>query len=132
MEVIRIGEVAQTEVPHHETMSLIASDKVEGTTVYGADCQKIGRIENMMIDKLSGKVAYAVLSFGGFLGLGTDRYPLPWSVLRYDENLSGYLIHLSSEQLKGAPRFAEKDVCEWDLATRTEVDRFYGAATPTM
>ena len=59
-----------------ETVSLIGSDKVEGTSVYGADDTQIGSIERVMIDKRSGKVSYAVLSFGGFLGIGDDHYPL--------------------------------------------------------
>ena len=62
-----------------ETVSLIGSDKVEGAAVYGGDNKKIGKIERIMIDKLSGKVAYAVLTFGGFMGIGEDYYPLPWS-----------------------------------------------------
>ena len=61
----------------NETGNLIGSDKVEGTAVFGADRNKIGSIERVMIDKLSGKVSYAVLSFGGFLGIGDDHYPLP-------------------------------------------------------
>ena len=64
-----------------ETVSLIASDKVEGTAVYGPDQKKIGKLERVMIDKLSGKVAYAVLSFGGFMGMGEDFCPMPWSTL---------------------------------------------------
>lgn len=64
-----------------ETASLIGSDKVEGTAVYGADEQKIGSIQRVMIDKVSGKVAYAVTSFGGFLGIGEDYYPIPWPTL---------------------------------------------------
>ena len=59
-----------------ETVSLIGSDKVEGAAVYGGDNKKIGKIERIMIDKLSGKVAYAVLTFGGFMGIGEDYYPL--------------------------------------------------------
>ena len=73
-----------------ETGSLIGSDKVEGTAVYGADDNKIGSIERVMIDKISGKVSYAVLSFGGFLGIGDDHYPLPWQSLKYDTDLGGY------------------------------------------
>lgn len=72
-----------------ETTSLIGSDKVDGTAVYGADQKKIGSIERLMIDKLSGKVAYAVISYGGFLGIGDDYYPTPWSNLKYDTNLGG-------------------------------------------
>jgi sporulation protein YlmC with PRC-barrel domain len=60
-----------------ESASLIGSDKVEGTTVYGRDGTSIGTIQRVMIDKISGKVAFAVTSFGGFLGLGEDYYPLP-------------------------------------------------------
>ena len=70
-----------------ETVTLIGSDKVEGTAVYGADDTQIGSIERVMIDKRSGKVSYAVLSFGGFLGIGDDHYPLPWNSLKYDTNL---------------------------------------------
>jgi PRC-barrel domain len=72
-----------------ETFSLIGSDKVEGTNVYGADGEKVGYIERVMIDKISGKVSYAVLSFGGLLGIGDDQYPLPWQALKYDANLGG-------------------------------------------
>src|ERR1700731_3845523 len=66
-----------------ETGNLIGSDKVEGTAVYGADDSKIGSIERVMIDKTSGRVSYAVLGFGGFLGIGNDHYPLPWQSLKY-------------------------------------------------
>jgi hypothetical protein len=59
----------------NEQGNLIGSDKVEGTAVYGAGDQKIGSIKRVMIDKTSGKVSYAVLSFGGFLGIGDDHYP---------------------------------------------------------
>src|ERR1700680_2043301 len=75
---------------NRETGSLIGSDKVEGTAVYGANDTKIGSIERVMIDKMSGKVSYAVLSFGGFLGIGDDHYPLPWQSLKYDTSLGGY------------------------------------------
>jgi sporulation protein YlmC with PRC-barrel domain len=74
-----------------ETSNLIGSDKVEGTTVYGADRKDIGSVERVMIDKRSGQVQYAVLSFGGFLGIGDDYYPLPWQSLTYDESLGGSL-----------------------------------------
>ena len=65
-------------IESRETGNLIGSDKVEGTAVYGADSEKIGTIERVMIDKVSGRVSYAVLSFGGFLGIGDDHYPLPF------------------------------------------------------
>src|SRR5690606_32979490 len=70
-----------------ETHDLIASDKVEGTKVYDPNGEHIGSIERILVEKRGGKVSYAVLSFGGFLGMGHDHYPLPWSKLEYDENL---------------------------------------------
>ena len=119
-------DVGQGEVPHEETALLIASDKVEGTAVYGPDGDKIGRIETLMIDKWSGKVAYAVLSFGGFLGMGTDHYPLPWSMLKYDEKRGGYRVNITREQLQNAPRYQEDD--RWDWASpeyARQVDTHY-------
>ena len=86
-----------------ETVSLIGSEKVEGTSVYGADDTQIGSIERVMIDKRSGRVAYAVMTFGGFLGIGEEYRALPWSVLRYNEDLDAYELNLTDEQLKGAP-----------------------------
>jgi hypothetical protein len=73
-------------------VSLIGSDKVAGTAVYGADDQKIGSVQRVMIDKVSGKVAYAVVSFGGFLSMGEGYYPLPWPNLKYDVSVGGYRV----------------------------------------
>ena len=81
-----------------EQGNLIRSDKVEGTAVYGADNTKIGSIERVMIEKTSGNVSYAVLSFGGFLGMGNDYYPLPWHSLKYDTQLEGYVTGLSGTE----------------------------------
>ncbi|HVI65065.1 MAG TPA: PRC-barrel domain-containing protein, partial [Bradyrhizobium sp.] len=66
------------EMEARETFSLIGSDKVEGTPVYRSNGDKIGRIERLMIYKVGGKVAYAIMSFGGSMGIGEDYYPLPW------------------------------------------------------
>jgi sporulation protein YlmC with PRC-barrel domain len=106
-------DLGRGEVPREETASLIASDKVEGTAVYGLDGDKIGRVENLMIDKWTGKVAYAVLSFGGFLGMAHDHYPLPWSMLKYDEKLGGYRVNITREQLQNAPRYRDEDRWDW-------------------
>jgi PRC-barrel domain len=97
-----------------ETPILIGSDKVEGTPVFGPKGDRAGRIERVMIDKLSGKVAYAVMSFGGFLGIGDDHYPLPWSLLTYNPQLGGYQVNIAAEQLKGAPKFSKSET--WDGA----------------
>ena len=89
-----------------ETGNLIGSDKVEGTAVYGADRTKIGSIERVMIDKVSGKVSYAVLGFGGFLGIGDDHYPLPWQSLKYDTDLGGYVTGITEAQRRTHPSIA--------------------------
>jgi hypothetical protein len=91
--------MATTVVSRRETASLIGSDKVDGTPVYGADDRKFGSVQRVMIDKISGKVAYAVISFGGFLGMGEDYYPVPWTSLKYDTTLGGYRVGVTEEQL---------------------------------
>jgi hypothetical protein len=102
-----------TDIAQDETATLIASDKVEGTPVYGMNREKIGHIENFMVDKLSGHVAYAVLNFGSFLGMGGDHYPLPWSTLKYDEDLGGYVVNVAREQLERAPKYTEDESWDW-------------------
>jgi hypothetical protein len=112
-----------------ETGSLIGSDKVEGTAVYGASDTKIGSIERVMIDKMSGRVSYAVLSFGGFLGIGDDHYPLPWQSLKYDTNLGGYRTGITETQLKGAPKYGNDNAWNWSDPDRTRaVNDYYGVA----
>ena len=109
-----------------ETGSLIGSDKVEGTAVYGANDAKIGSIERVMIEKISGRVSYAVLSFGGFLGIGDDYYPLPWPNLKYDTRLDGYRVGVTEDQLKGAPKFSQSTDWNWgDRARDREIYDYY-------
>jgi hypothetical protein len=88
-----------------ETSTLIAGDKVSGTSVYNPAGDSIGTIDDVMIDKRSGKVAYAIMSFGGFLGMGEKYHPVPWPQLKYDTNMQGYLLNLTREQLEGAPAY---------------------------
>ena len=112
-----------------ETVSLIGSDKVQGTAVFDADANKIGSIERVMIEKTSGRVSYAVLSFGGFLGIGDDHYPLPWPSLKYNVELGGYQTMVTFDQIKGAPKVAASGEWNWADTTRTKgLDDYYGAA----
>lgn len=83
---------------------MIAAAKVAGTLVYGPDGEEIGRVVDVMIRKRSGQVAYAVIEFGGFLGIGTRQYALPWHVLTYDTRLEGYVVpNLTRHRLEQAP-----------------------------
>jgi len=110
-----------------ETGNLIGSDKVEGTAVFGADAEKIGSIERVMIDKVSGRVSYAVLSFGGFLGIGHDHYPLPWQSLKYDTRLGGYVTGITESQLRGAPKYGNDNEWNWSDPERGRaVNDYYG------
>jgi hypothetical protein len=106
-----------------ETVSLIGSDKVDGTAVYGANDERIGSVQRVMIDKISGKVAYAIVSFGGFLGIGEDYYPMPWPQLKYDTRLGGYRVGVTEQQLRGAPKFGQYQ--DWDWSDRANDQRVY-------
>jgi hypothetical protein len=123
------GSTSSATTDRRETATLIGSDKVDGTAVYGADQEKIGSIQRVMIDKISGKVAYAVMSFGGFLGMGEDYYPVPWSTLKYDTNLEGYRVNLTNDQLKNAPKYSSSTDWNWSRDNDRRVYEYY-KATP--
>jgi sporulation protein YlmC with PRC-barrel domain len=82
---------------------VISSDRVQGTAVFGTEGRQIGSIDHLIIDKASGKIVYAVMSFGGVLGMGKDEYPIPWSALTYDTSLGGYTTSITEAQLHAAP-----------------------------
>ena len=105
---------------------VISSERVEGTSVYNAAGDKLGTIDDLMIDKVSGQVRYAVMEFGGFLGIGTDRYPVPWNMLKYDTSQDGYVVPLDKSQLEGAPRYGLGDTPDYDTTYRATVDKYYG------
>lgn len=113
-----------------ETEALIASDKVEGTAVYGANHDKLGSIHSLMIDKHTGQVEYAVLTFGGLWGLGADFYPLPWDVLTYDVDQSGYVVDIDKETLKGAPHFGAEEAPRFDRSYGATLYEHYGVDYP--
>src|SRR3954453_8038244 len=97
-ETTRTGATAGEGVAVNETDRLISSDKVEGTSVYNRAGDSLGSVYTVMIDKYSGQVAYAVMSFGGFLGIGERYHPLPWKALTYDTGLGGYGVGVRREQ----------------------------------
>ena len=80
-------------------------EDVQGTQVYSPDDSHIGDIDHLMIEKVSGKVAYAVMSFGGFMGMGTNMYPVPWGALKYDTSMGGYRTNITEAQLQNAPAY---------------------------
>jgi sporulation protein YlmC with PRC-barrel domain len=96
---------SDTTIDIDETHRLIASNKVEGTAVYNRQGERLGSVYNFMVDKVSGQVAYAVMSFGGFLGIGDSYHPLPWKSLTYDTDQGGYVVDLDKSRLEGAPSY---------------------------
>jgi len=104
----------------------ISSSKVEGTTVYNLQGDKLGSIDDLMIDKRSGLVRYAVLEFGGFLGIGTDRYPIPWSILKYDTTKDAYVVPIDRALIEKAPRYPAADVPMYSDEFGRRVYDYYG------
>ena len=109
-----------------ETHRLISSDKVEGTSVYNRNGDNLGTIDHLMIDKISGQVEYAVMSTGGFLGIGENYSPVPWDSLVYDVNLGGYVMDADRPRLEQAPRFTSKAQPNWsDRSYAERVDEYW-------
>jgi len=122
--------MVQTDIPTAETSRLIASNKVEGTAVYNRQGEKLGSVENFMVNKWSGRVEYVVLSFGGLFGIGQDRYPLPWDVLTYDTDRGGYAVDLYNAVLEKAPRYRADEQPSYDRDYGRSVYGYYGIAFP--
>ena len=104
----------------------ISSSKVEGTAVYDLAGDKLGTIDDLVIDKRTGQVRYAALEFGGFLGMGTDRYPLPWDQLHYDTTKDGYVVNVDKSQLERAPRYSMDETPSYNDEYGRTVYDYYG------
>jgi sporulation protein YlmC with PRC-barrel domain len=89
---------------------LIASDRVEGTSVYGLDHKKVGHVHNFMVNKRTGQVAHVIVSDSGLFGLGSSRYLLvPWQDLTYEPALGGYVSHISKDLMNENGRISAED-----------------------
>src|SRR4051794_22686363 len=105
---------------------LIESDRVEGTTVYNPSGKGIGTIKRVMIDKVSGNVAYAVITFGGFLGIGAEEYAIPWPKLAYETGFGGYRIDVTESELQKAPMFYRSREYDWnDRESERELHEYW-------
>ena len=108
-----------------ENVRLISSDKVEGTAVIGRNGETLGHIKSFMVDKYTGRVAYAIMTFGGIAGFGNAFFPLPWPLLEYDVARDGYALDLTREQLAEAPRFEANTAVEFTPEYRRKLILFY-------
>jgi sporulation protein YlmC with PRC-barrel domain len=120
--------MAETNAPGERTgKPLIESDRVEGTAVYDMSGAHIGTIKRLMIEKISGKVAYVVVSFGGLLSVGEDEHIIPWAKLNYDTSLGGYRTDITEEQVRGAPTFYHAEGYDWlDRNKERGLAEYYG------
>jgi sporulation protein YlmC with PRC-barrel domain len=119
--------MVDANVASDTTRSLIAASKVNGTAVYNRAGEKLGSVYDVMIDKRSGKADYAIMSFGGFLGMGESYHPLPWQSLKYDEAQGGYVVDIDKARLEGAPSYTSNDPDRWsDPTYGRQVNDYYG------
>lgn len=95
----------EAQIPYDaaRAATTVSSADVNGTDVHSPSGDHLGKIDHLVIDKVSGQISYAVMSFGGFLGLGANEHPVPWKKLSYDTRLGGYVTDITKEQLEGAP-----------------------------
>ena len=117
--------MAVMQHPDNTAGRLIAADEVQGTSVYNRAGEKLGSVEDIMIDKMTGKAEYAVLSFGGFLGMGANEYPLPWEKLTYDPRMGGFVVDIDKQILEGAPVYT--DDANWGDSDWRLVDQHYSS-----
>ena len=114
-----------------ETPTMIAASKVNGTRVCNPAGESLGSIHDVMLDKQSGHVTYAVMSFGGFLGIGEKYHPLPWDQLTYNEAYDAYTVNLDKRILEGAPSYSPSEAFDWSQKRR-DIDEYYGTAEPPL
>lgn len=103
-----------------ETAELINATKVKGTAVYDSAGDHIGSIDDVVLAKRRGDVAYALMSFGGFLGIGEKYHPLPWDALEYDTGLNGYRVRGAGENFRNAPSFSRSELDQPGWSTKTD------------
>jgi len=99
--------------PSGHTSAILAS-RVKGTSVYNSTGDKIGHVEDVVLDKMSDHIMFAALGFGGVMGMGEKYYPVPWSVLDYSADKGGYVVPLTKDTLKNAPAYDLKDLTKND------------------
>lgn len=105
---------------------LIASDRVEDTAVFRPDGEKIGHIHHLMVGKRSGLVEHAVMSFGGFLGMGKEMRPVPWEALDYDVDKGGYVVTAEEDVLRKSPSYERETEPPWDTQYNARVYSYWG------
>ncbi len=118
--------VGETGFATEQSRRIVSSEKVEGTAVFDKNGAHLGRVHHLMIDKVTGQVAFAVASFGGFFGIGENLFPLPWKALVYDTSREGYVVDLDRARIDRAPRFATQQEPDWsDRSFTDEITKYW-------
>jgi len=107
-----------------ETITLISAGKVQGTPVLDLNGQSLGEIYDVMLEKRTGRIAYAVMSFGGLLGVGKKYYPLPWPALKYVAQAGGYVVGIPKEELERGPTI-EDTATPWESGMMDRIEGHY-------
>ncbi|MGA2581564.1 MAG: PRC-barrel domain-containing protein [Bryobacteraceae bacterium] len=121
------SKITKTD-PYKCYRRVLAASTLTGDSVQNSSGEDLGTVDEIMIDIASGKVAYAVLSFGGFLGMGSKLFALPWSTLRVDEDQKHFILDIDKTKLENAPGFDKEHWPDMLNTTwRDEIFRYYGA-----
>jgi hypothetical protein len=99
------GPIPTSSGTNSDSSTLISGRTVQNAKVFSPNGDELGHIDDVVIEPVSGRVAYGVLQFGGFMGIGSDYHPIPFAKLSYDPNRGGYVTDLTKEQLANAPRY---------------------------
>ncbi|CAA9542288.1 MAG: hypothetical protein AVDCRST_MAG23-2205 [uncultured Sphingosinicella sp.] len=109
-----------------ETLQTFMSARVDNVLVYDTDGSKLGSLYSVQIDRPSGRVEYAVLSFGGFLGLGQSFHPVPFRALSVNEKRGGYTVNIGKQMLQGGPSYRPDTAPSWDASYARRISDYYG------
>jgi sporulation protein YlmC with PRC-barrel domain len=105
---------------------LIAASQIRGATVYNAALEELGVLDDIVIDKADSRIAYAVVTIGGLLGMRHTYYPLPWQKLRHDSEMGGYIVDVERDVLRGGPSYTDRAGGSWhDGSWVQAIDAYY-------
>lgn len=126
-----MNQTSSDTVRDDSAHKLILSSRVNGTPVFNETGERIGHVDDLSIERVSGNVVYAIMSFGGFLGIGEKFHPLPWSLLDYDPERGGYVVQLDKAALEAAPHYDRQELRELggqsELGYDQRIFGYYGA-----
>lgn len=100
--------------PSRPPQENIRASKVQGVEVFNPSGERLGHIHDLVLSRTEGRAIFAIMSFGGFLGIGERYHALPWSSLKFDELLGGYVVPLDREQMQSAPSYEADEDPDWN------------------